>query len=173
MLPAKKLDNSSPLYGYSPMYSEEMISRKKTSAKKRKRRRTLPDTVVIVLAALVCVCLGILYLGQNVQTMRLSIQLKDLEQEIRLVEQKNDHLQLALKSARSLETLELLARTQLGMVKPSEASVLVLAPSETQIPQGEGWIKGQERAEGLLGTFAVWLNKWFPLGGVEAGRIRH
>lgn len=140
----------------------------------RKKAR-IPATVKICFLAACCVGLALFYLQQQVTSYYLSMELEQLQEQVNALEQRNDHLLINLESQRSLQKIEQLARTQLGMVEPERVSSLVVERSTPAFYQGESRFvetPAVKDSHGVFATLAAWLNKAFPLGGVEAGTLR-
>lgn len=152
---------------------EEMVSRPK---RKTRKRRVIPATLKICLVAACFVCVSLLYLQQQVTNYYLNMELVQLQEQVNALEQRNDHIMLSLESQRSLQQIEHIARTQLGMVDPVYTATLVVPQSPALAAESEArWFaSGQEQAVdgGILETLAAFVNKVLPLGGVEAGTLR-
>lgn len=173
MVPAEKLPSSyqwetdDQYYGYEP-------PQHRPRRRIKRRRRRLPATLKLCLLGALVVVLGVLYLSQQLDTMYLSLELTDLQQEVNLARQRNGHLRVQLEQVRSLQTVEEIARTKLGMVDPSDSPVLM---ASNIVPRGyvandSASINPTSRAEdGPWTVLASWLNKLFPVGGVEAGKL--
>lgn len=166
MVPARKLSSS------RECYSE--ITAPPRNPRPKPRQKKIPATIKICLFAAIFVTVSILYLNQQVQTMHLSLKLTELEQQVKAAQQRNDYLRVNLESARSLQKIEHIARTELGMIDPDVSSSLVVNPSPSRYHQAQGrWIEHTPEDErGVFTVLAGWLNKILPLGGVEAGTLR-
>lgn len=155
-------------------YHEEVVPAAKP--KSTVRRRRLPATLKILLTAAVCVVVSLLYLQQQVTSYYLNLELVRLQEQVKLMEQRNDHLMLSLESQRSLKQIEQIARTSLGMVEPEYTATVVVPELETTAPAAEGvWLAAENQEKGIGEMFAAlasWVNKVLPLGGVEAGTLR-
>lgn len=139
------------------------------------KRRRVPATVKICLLAACCVAVSLLYLQQEVTFYHLNMELAQLSEKANHLEQKNSHLMLDLESQRSLQKIEHLARTKLGMVDPERTTALVVAGKTKKTVEGGRWFDEQQvqnDTQGIFATLANWLNKAFPLGGVEAGTLQ-
>ncbi|NMB00101.1 MAG: hypothetical protein GX971_01060 [Firmicutes bacterium] len=153
------------------------VSRQQPRTKAKAKRRTLPATVKICLVAACCVVVSLLYLQQQVTAYYLNMELVQLQEQANKMEQRNDHLMLNLESQRSLQQIELIARTTLGMVEP-EYTATIVVPNHTVDLAGdvEGRWFGHAQEESTFGgffeTLASLVNKVLPLGGVEAGTLR-
>lgn len=165
MLPARKLEE---FEGYQNLSSVDRQSRKRRG---KKRRSRVPETVIICGLAACVVLVACLYLVQQVQTMHLTVRTSQLERQFASVLRDNEILQLEIDSTRALATIESIARNELGMVEPSQATIIVTAPQESIEASGQGWLAQSEPGNGMIEVVADWLNRWLPLGGVEAGRI--
>ena len=165
MVPARKLSSTD-------YYDGAAVPVQNPRRKTRKKR--MPATIKICLLAVLFVVTCIFYLNQQVQTMYLSLKLAELEQQVKTAQQRNDHLRVNLESARSLQKIEYIARTELGMIDPDVSSSLVVNPSASPHQQAQGrWIEDTPEDEwGVFVALAGWLNKILPLGGVEAGTLR-
>ena len=138
----------------------------------RRKRKRLPETVLICAVAAIVIIGCCLYLGQQLHTMRLSATITSLERDIQTMQQEQDHLLIALNQARRLSTVEAIARYELGMVDPVQATIVATdVPDTYQILAG-GWTDSEEGQDNIFEAVAEWINRWLPLGGVEAGRIR-
>lgn len=142
---------------------------------KRKRRR-FPATLKICLLAACCVFIAILYLQQQMTGYYLNLNIAELEEQVNLIEQRNEYLKLKLESERSIQKIETIARTELGMIQPESSTILVLNRPERQLAGEQSrWLEDQNDHDtdgGVLATLAAWLNKAVPLGGVEAGTLQ-
>lgn len=142
----------------------------------RKTKRRVPATVMVCVLAASFVVVALIYLQLQITAYNLNIALIGLEGQVKRLEQRNDFLMLDLESQRSLQKIEHLARTKLGMVEPKQTTVLVVNQPQLLAAAEEGrWlVNHQEQAvsEGIFATLAAWFNKAFPLGGVEAGTLR-
>ena len=154
---------------------DEQVIQNPGPCRKRKKRR-IPATIKVCLVAALCVVISLLYLQQQVTFYYLNMELVQLEEQVNVLEQRNDHLMLNLESQRSLNKIEQLARQELGMVDPERVTSIVLELTPP-VNGGEGgrWMSNSpERmaSQGFFATLAGWFNKAFPLGGVEAGTLR-
>lgn len=141
----------------------------------RKKNFRLPTTVKICLLAAICVAISLFYLEQQVTCFHLNMQLAQLREQVDSLEQRNDYLRVSLEKQRSLQQVEYLARTELGMVEPNHTTNLVVN-SQRRLTSGEGrWVENNPpagRERGIFAALAGWLNKAFPIGGVEAGTLQ-
>lgn len=136
----------------------------------------MPATVRICLVAACCVVLGLLYLQQQVTSYHLNVEVLRLQEQVKLMEQRNDQLMLTLEAQRSLKQVEHIARTRLGMVDPEYTATLVVPHRTDPVPVVESrWLAQGEQENpsgGILSVLAAVLNKVLPLGGVEAGTLQ-
>jgi hypothetical protein len=82
---------------------------------------------------------------------------------------------LHLEAERSLPKIEEIARRELGMIDPELSISLVVDQLQEVDSDGQGrWLAQESSADspGFLASLTTWLNKAFPLGGVEAGTLR-
>lgn len=168
MTAVRKLDYDS--YNNAP---QPHLENPKPRSKPKAKKKRVPECLVVLTLACVCVALCLLYLDQKVKTMHLNVEIGQLEQELEKLYEENAHLVLELESVQRLTYIEAVARGQLGMVEPENASLLVMSGVEQQrTPQAPGWV-GEEESQnpGIFVMVAEWLNQVLPIGGVEAGRI--
>lgn len=155
-------------------YEEQVVP--VASRSRKVKRRRIPATVKVCCLAAICVVVALSYLHLQVTSYNLNIELTQLKAQATKLEQRNDFLVLSLESQRSLQKIEQLARTKLGMVEPTQTATLVMNQSVTMATNDEGrWLADHhdhKGSEGIFTTLAAWFNKAFPLGGVEAGTLR-
>ncbi|MDI9440675.1 MAG: hypothetical protein GX101_03650 [Firmicutes bacterium] len=164
---ARQLINPYPEYTEEP---SEVIS----SQREAKTRR-MPATLKIFLVAACCVVVSVLYLQQQITSYHLNVELGYLQQQVKELEQQNDYLMLHLEAERSLPKIEEIARRELGMIDPELSISLVVDQLQEVDSDGQGrWLAQESSADspGFLASLTTWLNKAFPLGGVEAGTLR-
>ncbi|HHT72655.1 MAG TPA: hypothetical protein GX008_02960 [Firmicutes bacterium] len=172
MVPARQIPSS---YQWETTNPYEPPEPRRNLRPKRKRRR-VPATVKLCLIAALVVSLGLLYISQQLNTVYLSLELANLQEEANLVKQRNGYLRVQLEQARSIQVIEELARTKLGMVDPSHTAVLVASNSLVGLRSeetGAGTLAGSNPPveSNAWTVVANWLNKLFPVGGVEAGKL--
>ena len=104
------------------------------------------------------------------------MELLHLQEQVKLMERRNNELMLTLESQRSLKQIEQLARSQLGMVDPEVTATLVVPRQMDPVPETPARWLAEERpaaqTPGILAAVAAVLNKVLPLGGVEAGTVQ-
>lgn len=162
---------------YQPYIEETAAPVKRTPGPKPKaKRRRIPATMKICLMAACGVVLGLLYLQQQVTSYYLNMEVSRLQEQVKLMEQRNDHLVISLESQRSLRQVEQIARTQLGMVDAEYTAALVVPRHSGPVPEVEArWLADQPQdnpSGGILAALTAVLNKVLPLGGVEAGTVQ-
>ncbi|NLL43712.1 MAG: hypothetical protein GX251_10260 [Firmicutes bacterium] len=168
MTAARKLDY------YSNHVEETPLPPKRRSVK----RNRVPVTLKICLLAACCVVVGLLYIQQQVTSYYLNMELVQLQEQVNIMQQRNDQAMLNLESQRSLKQIEQMARTELGMVDPTYVTTLVLdQPTTMAAEAGEPpshWARdaGHTESLGFLATLTAWMNRVLPLGGVEAGTLQ-
>lgn len=169
MVPAERLPSS-----YEWEVYEEHSQPRKPRQRRRRRRSRLPATVKLCLLGVAVVVLGVMYLSQQLDTVYLSLELAELEQQVDLAKQRNGHLRVQLEQVRSLPVIEEIARTKLGMVDPTDTSILVAAGMPKVLPNDAAYVGVSKPMEPEVSPWTVlagWLNKLFPVGGVEAGEL--
>ena len=112
-------------------YPEEAVPVSKPAPK----RRRIPATLRICLVAACCVVIGLLYLQQQVTSYYLNMELLHLQEQVKLMERRNNELMLTLESQRSLKQIEQIARSQLGMVDPEVTATLVVPRQMDPVPE--------------------------------------
>ncbi len=145
------------------------------SSKRKRKRAKVPATLKICLLAACCVAVSLLYLQQQVTSYYLNVELGYLQERVDTLEQHNDYLMLNLESQRSLPKIEQIARVQLGMVDPQlTISLIVNEAEQAGVNEHGRWLAedSPEGSRGFIASLAAWLNKAFPLGGVEAGTLQ-
>lgn len=157
-------------------YPEEAVPVSKPAPKPAPKRRRIPATLRICLVAACCVVIGLLYLQQQVTSYYLNMELLHLQEQVKLMERRNNELMLTLESQRSLKQIEHIARSQLGMVDPEVTATLVVPRQMDPVPETQArWLAEERPADqtpGILAALAAVLNKVLPLGGVEAGTVQ-
>jgi len=124
----------------------------------RTRRRSDPDRYwygAVTALVLVSLVLGIGVSFFNAQIVKVGCALTALQQEIARLDAENQNLEASLGRLDSLERVEAVARTKLGMVPPSERNVMYVAfdqpPSESS-PEDEPAVQtppAESPAQGL------------------------
>ncbi len=166
MEPARKLEY------HLPEPTKQPGRRTKRYKRIRRQPRRLPETALVCVAAIIIVCLAVLYLGQQVHTMHIHRTVQQVEQELRTVRQRHEQLLFAVNSGRSLRAIEAMARDQLGMVDSETSTVLVLDPQDDEpvLSAADKKPSGQPRQpDGVVPAIAAWADRWLPLGGIKAG----
>lgn len=155
---------------------EDDIAPVRAEPKRKQKHGRVPTTLKICVVAACCVMVALLYLQQQVVAYHLNFELVQLQEQVNVGQQRNDHLMLSLESQRSLKQIEHIARTKLGMVDPVKTSIIVVNQETVRTVQGESRWFDVEPSEGVssgvFATLASWLNKVLPLGGVEAGTLQ-
>ena len=108
MVPAERLPSS-----YEWEVYEEHSQPRKPRQRRRRRRSRLPATVKLCLLGVAVVVLGVMYLSQQLDTVYLSLELAELEQQVNLAKQRNGHLRVQLEQVRSLPVIEEIAAPSL------------------------------------------------------------
>jgi len=96
---------------------------------KTRRRRFVQKSPVPALSGLVLVCflVGVLITYYFSQVLTLGYQITKLEKELTLLRVENNSLDEEIHKLSSLERVEYLAVNKLGMVKPANNNIMVLA----------------------------------------------
>ncbi|MFS8523459.1 MAG: cell division protein FtsL [Limnochordales bacterium] len=138
----------------------------------RVRRPSVSPFVVVPLVGLLLLAAGAGFVALRVQVMALGYELADAKQELARVQQEHTRLAVAVAQSRSLERVEQLARTRLGMVEPEPAAVVVVASPDgwTAPPAGGAAVA----AASPLAAFGEWLHARISstaeAGGRDPGR---
>lgn len=116
--------------------------------------------LLISLTAFVVLCLGLAYVGQRVHVMNLGYELAALEKQLEEALREQEFLLLGIAQARSLDRVEHLATTVLGMVRPSEHQYVVVErnpePSLTSVASEN------EEPRGILNAAIAWVTRHWP-----------
>ncbi|MDI6710568.1 MAG: cell division protein FtsL [Thermoanaerobacterales bacterium] len=108
----------------------------------RERRRPNEDRRwcgAVTILLLVSLVLGVGVSFYSTQVVKVGYNLTTLKQEIARLDAENQNLEAALGRLDSLERVETVATTKLGMVAPSERNVMYVAlnPPVDEPPKGE------------------------------------
>src|SRR5690625_4050415 len=95
--------------------------------KKSKGLKLSGPAVLGLFAGLVLVC-ALLYVGQKTYLMMMSYQLDALDKQIVEAQREQSFLALQIVQADSLDRVEQVATTQLGMVRPASRQFVVMDP---------------------------------------------
>lgn len=161
---ARKLDNN---------YVTDPTIKQTQNKNRQSNRKRVPESLLILMLACICVGLCLFYLEQKVKTMHYNVKIGQMQQELDKLYEENSHLVLELESVQRLTFVEAVARAQLGMVEADSASLLAMSiPEDISLFNTEGWVaESSQEKHGLFVVVADWLNQLLPIGGVEAGRI--
>lgn len=155
-------------------YGEEVQPVRNT--RRKPKRRFVPVTVKICIVAACCVAVALSYIQLQVVSYNLNTEIAYLDEQVNELMQRNKHLMIELESKRSLARIEELARMNLGMVNPQlTANLVIEQPTGLASTEQGRWIDGQidqSGSKGFFATLSTWLNKTFPIGGVEAGTLQ-
>lgn len=156
---------------YKLNYHDKIEPQKKKAVKTQSKRIWQPSAAAICIIAIVFVGCAVLYIGQQVTTMQLSVQLNQMKNHLDRLKQEQGQLVIELEQASRLSTIEAIARYELNMVDPVNAEMIVLDLENEIESGGEGWVIAEDKEENIFTIVAQWINQWLPVGGVEAGRI--
>lgn len=124
---------------------------------RRPQRSSLPRKGQIALTGLVCVifCTGILIAYYYTQVLMTGYKIYRLEKELAVLQQETNQLNEQILGLTSLERVEQIATTRLGMVRPDSKSVVLvkadlgggtgLADADRESPAGAE--SGREQGE--------------------------
>lgn len=111
--------------------SSERVSRFEHYPQKKRRPRfqcSLYSYVKVVLLALFCISLGLLYTSRHAKIVNLSYNSDSVQQEITSLQKDNKRLELKIAALQAPERVEKIARQELGM---EEAGGVLLAALPT------------------------------------------
>lgn len=114
----------------APDYAPAAPPNPKQTTVPRKRRRTVSPYVALPVLGLMLLVAGMAFVAQRVQVMTMSYALIEAKAELTKLQQERTRLEAELAKSRSLERVERLARTRLGMVDPESTAVVVVAGAE-------------------------------------------
>ena len=120
---------------------------------------------LVLLYACFLILLGafvVLYINQNLAIMDLNSEVDQLQQELEVVQEKQQDLRLELTRETSLAKIERIARDELNMVQPENTQTLVL----NQHNENQDEIKDQQIDRFFLAAFFADL--WQELNSVKA-----
>ncbi len=138
----------------------------------RPLRKRIPAPIIICVLAILFVSCAILYIGQQVTSMQLSVVIDNHKEQLDRLKQEQGYLVIELEGVSRLEYIESIARQELGMVEPTNAEMLVMYPEQVDGYSGNGWFAMEDdQQNSFFATVANWLNQWLPSRGVEAGKI--
>ncbi len=123
--------------------------------KKGRSRQTILFSVFLIL--LFFLAIGFLIISNwriNQRRSGLTSQVRNLQEEIQVLEKKNQELKAGISQTSSQSYLEEVARESLGLKKPGEEVVVVLPP-----PEEEKEVK-EEEEKGILERFLEKLKFW-------------
>ncbi|NLT95193.1 MAG: cell division protein FtsL [Clostridia bacterium] len=114
----------------------------KASVKPGWVRRVTPGIILISLIFLI----GMSVVIQQVWLNYLGFQVNQLKKEIVELETENEKLKLKIANNVSLNKIEEIAKTQLGMIYPDNGSVHFIFPSETSVESSDYAVQLASRA---------------------------
>ncbi|MDA8213466.1 MAG: cell division protein FtsL [Clostridia bacterium] len=140
---------------------------KKVRQAPKKQKKAQKGYLLIVILAFI---LGIVIAARYTQAAVVGYQLNKLNGELALLEKENQQLNVALNQLKSLDRIEKIATTKLGMVSPQEVQfVAIQTRSGNSFPgsinAGEREQDGRQAAkpgqvQGVLGALASVLYQW-------------
>lgn len=116
--------------------------------------------VMISLIAFVVLGLGLTYVGQRVHVMNLGYELAALERRLDEALREQEFLMLGIAQARSLDRVEHVATTTLGMVRPSEHQYVVLESNPAD--SFTSMASDSEEPRGILNAAIAWVTRHWP-----------
>ncbi len=136
---------------------------------KARRRRFIQKSPVLALSGLILVCFlaGVLITCYFSQVLTLGYQITKLESELALLRVENNSLDEEVHRLNSLERVEYLAVNKLGMVKPANNNILVVAvagksqpamTADTNTPVADISPAGQEKSR-LIRAFTELVDR--------------
>jgi len=122
--------------------------------KKRRARQTILFSALLIL--LFFLAIGFLIISNwriNQRRSGLISQIRNLQEEIQVLEKKNQELKAGISQASSQSHLEEVARESLGLKKPGEEVTVILPP-----PEEEKEVKEEEKGiwERILEKLKFW-----------------
>lgn len=134
------------------------------------RRPSASPYVVLPLVGLLVLLAGMAFVAQRVQVMALGYALVEAKQELARVQQEHARLTVEVARSRSLERVEHLARTRLGMVDAEPAAAVIVKTHDGAAlvaAEPPGAIFG---ASSPLAAFGEWLHARFNNTAEAGGR---
>ncbi|MBS3810359.1 MAG: cell division protein FtsL [Halanaerobiales bacterium] len=81
----------------------------------------------------ICAIILLVYISYTLQINNLSYQIDNVQNQIKVAEEKNHKLDIKLSNARSLSQVDKLARSELNMVEPISMQTLVLKAENIEL----------------------------------------
>jgi cell division protein FtsB len=128
-----------------------------TRREQRRARRTSPVDVLLGVLLLGAVGLGVLLLAPPFEGYLAARQrVAGLEQQAIALENENLRLERRLADLDDPVTIELLARSQQGLVRPGEVPY-VLTPPDVDAPRILDVVEGEDVEDDLLDRLLAWI----------------
>jgi len=144
---------------------------RREAAAPSRRPRTVNPYVALPVIGLVLLLLGMGFVAQRVQVMTLNYALLEAKAELTKLQQERTRLEAELARRQSLERVEYLARTRLGMVDPDPTQVIVVVNSDfgADVPSAA---EGEPQSPSLLAAVSQWIRSLWQETATAGGRWR-
>lgn len=136
-------------------YQEERIYQGELTRRKRRAKKTNPVTekLVITGCVLFAMVVGLMLTATQAMITDRADKIIQAKTEISNLQNGNERLKLEIAELKSLDRIEQIARTELGMVSPEPKNIQYLALSETETNGQEVADKAQgKEASGIVGV---------------------
>ena len=135
-----------------------------TNDRRIKKRIKLDITVILGILALIALTLSLAYVAQRAHIMNLGYQLENIENLMADARREQEFIKLNIVKAQSLDRIERVAITELGMTRPSDKHIIVMQPPYESQPE-----EATDTTKGFLALAADWVsNHWPRITAVEA-----
>lgn len=137
------------------------------------RYRRVSPIVALPILGLLMLSVGMGLVAQRVQVMTMGYALVEAKQELARAQQEHARLTVEVARSRSLERIETLARSRLGMVDaaPTAAIVMTAQPDAVVAVSGPDDGRGSQTGKSSpLAAFSDWLHARFATVAEAGGR---
>lgn len=134
-----------------------------------RRPRGVSPYVVVPVVGLLLLCAGMAFVAQRVQVMALNYALIEAKAELAKLQQERTRLEAELARKRSLEHVEYLARTRLGMVDADPTAVVVVAGTGP-VTAAQGTAEPDGQSTSPLAAVGEWLRSRLQETAAAGGR---
>lgn len=164
-------------YDYRSWEVQKEAPRKKVRKSPKKQQKAQQGYLLMVVLAFI---LGIVIAARYTHVAVVGYQLNKLNGELALLEKENQQLNVELNQLKSLDRIEKIATTKLGMVSPRDVQFVTIQPrsGESSSQSAQGVNRGQDDARvstgvqggvqvtnqgevrGVLGALVSVLHQW-------------
>ena len=146
-------------------------NKKREPSQNNKSNKTSLYMIGYALIIGIIVIFGILYINKYVEMNKMNLEISQIQKEIHVLEDKKQELQLRISQHKSLDRIEKIAKTDLGMVKPKKINYVSMNKKGNDFAKNNNSsnIKSENIKFSKLGHK---ISSWFKVfGQVEAGTL--